>query len=187
MIIAVDAAYGDQFAFVAGVVFDKWDDDRPGDIVTRSVSGFDKYVPGEFYRRELTGILELLKDHRIRPDCIVVDGYVYLDGLSKAGLGKHLYDALEGKVSVIGVAKAEFKGIPDDFMIYRGRSRKPLYVTSAGVEAEQAKRWVMAMKGPYRRPKLLRLVDQVCRRLAVEGQTIIRSEWRCPPDECLLQ
>ena len=168
-IIAVDAAYRDQIAFVAGVVFDQWDDDRPVDIITKSVSGFEKYIPGEFYRRELTGILELLKNDQIKPDCIVVDGYVYLDGESKAGIGRYLYEALGGKVSIIGVAKAAFKGIPDEFMIFRGRSRKPLYVTSVGVDTNQAKRWVMTMKGPYRRPDLLRLVDQICRRLAAKG------------------
>ena len=168
-IIAVDAAYKEHIAFVAGVVFDQWDDDRPADITSKPISGFDKYVPGEFYRRELTGILELLKDYRIKPDHIIVDGYVYLDGVRKAGLGKYLYEALGGKVSVIGVAKAAFKGIPDEFRLYRGQSRKPLYVTSAGVETALAKRWVLTMKGPYRRPDLLRLVDQVCRRLAVEG------------------
>ena len=167
-IIAVDAAYREHIAFVAGVVFDQWDDDRPVDIISKPISGFDKYVPGEFYRRELIGILELLKNDRIKPEHIVVDGYVYLDGVSKAGLGKYLYDALGGKVSVIGVAKAAFKDIPDEYMIYRGRSRKPLYVTSAGVETALAKRWVLTMKGPYRRPDLLRLVDQVCRHLATE-------------------
>ena len=168
-IIAVDAAYKEHIAFVAGVVFDQWDDDRPVDIISKPISGFDKYVSGEFFRRELIGILELLKDYRIRPGHIIVDGYVYLDGVRKAGLGKYLYEALGGKVSVIGVAKTAFKGIPDEFRLYRGQSRKPLYVTSAGVETALAKRWVLTMKGPYRRPDLLRLVDQVCRRLAVDN------------------
>ena len=168
-ILAVDAAYRDHIAFVAGVVFDQWDDDRPVDIFSKPVSAFDKYVPGEFYRRELNGILELLKDDRIKPEYIVVDGYVYLDGVRKAGLGKHLYEALRGRVAVIGVAKSAFKSISDEFIIYRGQSRKPLYVTSVGVDTALAKRWVVTMKGPYRQPDLLRLVDQVCRRLAAEG------------------
>jgi hypothetical protein len=34
---------------------------------------------------------------------------VYLDGFSEAGLGKYLYDALKGEVSVVGMAKSDSK------------------------------------------------------------------------------
>lgn len=47
---------------------------------------------------------KLLSKHNLKPDCIIVDGFVHLED-DKPGLGKHLYDALNGKVRVIGVAK----------------------------------------------------------------------------------
>ena len=36
--------------------------------------------------------------------------------------------------------------------VYRGGSRSPLYVTAAGVGAEEAAGWVASMEGPYRVP-----------------------------------
>lgn len=113
MILAVDVSYCRQTAVAAGVAFKKWDEARPRAIFTSTISAFGAYIPGEFHRRELGCILGLLTEHRIRPACIIVDGYVYLDGVSKAGMGKYLYDILEGKVMVIGVAKKPFKDISE--------------------------------------------------------------------------
>ena len=163
MILAVDVHYKGQKAVVAGVLFEKWDDDHPCEIFMSAASDVEKYVPGEFYKRELPCILKLLEDHNIHPDCIVIDGFVHLDGVGKAGLGKHLYDALEGGVSVIGVAKKPFKDISDSFAVDRGRSDKPLYVTSEGIEIETAKKLVATMSGRFRVPTLLKMVDQACR------------------------
>ena len=145
------------------MLFENWDDDHPCEIYKSTVSNMDPYKPGEFYKRELPCILKLLGDHEIRPDCIVVDGFVYLDGVGKAGLGKHLYDALEGGVDVIGVAKKPFKNISHFFAVYRGRSHKPLYVTSEGIEMDTAKKLVATMSGRFRVPTLLKMVDQACR------------------------
>ena len=163
MILAVDVHYKGQIAVVAGVSFENWDDDCPCEIFMSTVSNIEKYKPGEFYKRELPCILKLLEDHNIRPDCIVIDGFVYLDGVGKAGLGKHLYDALEGGVNVIGVAKKPFKEISERFAIYRGKSDNPLYVTSAGIEIGTAKKMVITMSGRFRMPTLLKRVDQACR------------------------
>lgn len=163
MILAVDADYDGQTAVVSGVVFEKWDDDRPSGIFTSTVTSFAEYVPGEFCRRELPYILRLLKEHRIRPACIVVDGYVYLDGVSEAGLGKYLYEALGGNVIVVGVAKKPFRNISKDFAMNRAKSDKPLYVTSAGLDTRKAKKLVATMSGKFRVPDLLKRVDQVCR------------------------
>lgn len=112
---------------------------------------------------EISGRKKLLEDHNIRPDCIVIDGFVYLDGVGKAGLGKHLYDALKGRVNVIGVAKRPFKNISDFFAIYRGGSDNPLYVTSEGIEIDIAKKLVATMSGLFRVPTLLKRVDRACR------------------------
>jgi len=163
MILAVDVYYEGKNAVVAGVLFENWDDDHPCEIYKSTVSNMDPYKPGEFYKRELPCILELLRDHDLKPDCIVVDGFVYLDGVGKAGLGKHLYDALEGRVSVIGVAKKRFKDISGAFAVCRGSSDKPLYVTSEGIEIDTAKKLVTTMSGRFRVPTLLKMVDQACR------------------------
>ena len=163
MILAVDVHYMGRKARIAGVLFENWDDDHPCEVVMSTVSDIEQYKPGEFYKRELPCVLKLLGDHEIRPDCIVVDGFVYLDGVTKAGLGKHLYDALEGRVNVIGVAKKPFKDISGYFAVYRGRSDKPLYVTSEGIEIETAKKLVATMSGRFRVPTLLKMVDQACR------------------------
>lgn len=94
----------------------------------------------------------------------MIDGFVYLDGVNKPGLGKHLYDSLGKDTIVIGVAKRPFKDICDDYAIYRGRSKKPLYVTAEGIDLNQAFEAITQMHGKFRIPDLLKKVDQVCRR-----------------------
>ena len=60
-------------------------------------------------------------------ECVVIDGYVWLDEAQKAGLGAHLFAALEGKTPVIGVAKTHFLGAPAS-EVKRGSAERPLYV-----------------------------------------------------------
>lgn len=122
-----------------------------------------RYEPGKFYKRELPCILHLLDEHALDPPIIIVDGFVFLDGCEKPGLGKYLYDTRNGCNAVIGVAKSAFAGIPSEYAIYRGSSRKPLYVTAIGMDVNKAKAFVQAMHGPQRLPKLLKRVDQLCR------------------------
>ena len=163
MILAVDVHYSENHATVAGVVFETWTDETPDMELACSVKNIADYQPGQFYKRELPCILKLIEATGLQPECIVVDGLVYLDGSSKAGLGRHLFDALGGKVPVIGVAKKLFKGISPQHEIYRGASAKPLYVTAVGVDLIQAKEYVRSMHGKYRQPTLLKWVDRVCR------------------------
>ena len=162
MILAVDVRYSEKHAIVAGLVFEDWQDDAPEMELASSVEGVAEYQPGQFYKRELPCILKLIKEHDLQPECIVVDGLVYLDGISRAGLGRHLYDALRGKVAVIGVAKKPFQGIGTQHEMYRGTSKKPLFITAVGIELSQAKENVRIMHGKYRQPTLLKRVDQVC-------------------------
>lgn len=163
MILSVDVDYRDTGAFIAGISFSHWEDARESGIFTSTLGIIDDYVPGEFYRRELPCILKLVEEHAISPETIVIDGFVYLGGNREPGLGSHLYDALSGKVKVVGVAKRPFKGIPQKCELLRGRSRKPLYITSAGMPLEVAKYLIHSMHGNYRMPTLLRKTDQVCR------------------------
>ncbi len=101
--------------------------------------------------------------HDLFPDTIVVDGYVYLDSDMKKGLGYHLYKSLNESVKVIGVAKNSFHNISEEFKRYRRDSIKPLYITSIGVSLDDAKKFILKMDGEFRFPKLLKLVDAVCR------------------------
>jgi len=122
-----------------------------------------EYKPGQFYERELPCIQTLLEKFELKPHCIVVDSYVFLDGVQRPGLGKYVYDALDGKVAIIGVAKTSFDGIGEQFQIHRGQSVKPLFITCAGIELELAKAHILSMYGKHRIPTLLKAADQLCR------------------------
>lgn len=161
MILAVDVTYSDEDAVVAGVLFQDWRDEAPEKELISRYPHPASYQPGEFYKRELPCILQLIKEHSLQPDCIVVDGFVYLDGHDRPGLGKHLFDALGGKVMVIGVAKSSFKGIGTEFELCRGGSLRPLFVTAVGVALDQAKEFILSMQGRYRIPTLLKRADQL--------------------------
>jgi deoxyribonuclease V len=47
--------------------------------------------------------------------------------------------------------------------VRRGDSQKPLYVTAAGVSAEDAASRISEMHGPFRIPTLLKQVDTLAR------------------------
>ena len=164
VILAVDVNYRAGEAIVAGVAFDSWTDSESLASYISVVESVNDYEPGSFYRRELPCILKLLSEHHLTPATILIDGYVYLDGSSSPGLGRHLYDALEQKVMIIGVAKKPFKGIAAVHEVYRGNSSRPLYVTCAGIELSVAKQRTKSMHGPYRIPTILRKVDQLSRK-----------------------
>jgi len=177
-LLAVDVHYvgdGADGAYVAGVVFRNWDDVQPEKTSISHINSVAEYVPGEFYKRELPCILQLLKEHDLQPDCIVIDGYVYLDGNSQAGLGWHLHQALDGKVAIIGVAKSSFSAIDASFGICRGGSIKPLYITSQGVDVATAQANIAAMHGSFRIPTLLKLVDQLCREAADQASLKLQA------------
>lgn len=163
MILAVDVFYQNSKGSVAGLLFENWVDEQEKAAFTSACYYVQEYVSGQFYRRELPCILKLIEEHCLKPDCIIIDGFVYLDGIGRPGLGKYLYEALQGKVAVIGVAKNMLKGLPAGCEVYRGKSLRPLYVTSVGVEPEKARRFIRMMHGVHRIPTLLKKVDQLCR------------------------
>jgi deoxyribonuclease V len=165
MKLAVDTHYADDTAKVAGILFKDWQDDNYVEKYVCQVSANKSYEPGNFYKRELPGIQALIKKIDIRPEIIIIDGYVFLDGIAKPGLGKHLYNWLDEKIPVIGVAKNPFKGIKYENEITRGKSCKPLFVTCAGIDLAEAKKNISSMHGRYRMPTLLKLVDQLSRKI----------------------
>ena len=163
MILAVDAYYHKTNASVAGIAFESWSACNPISVHVSRVERVSAYVSGEFYQRELPCILALLNEHELSPGTIIIDGYVYLDGSSTPGLGKHLYDALKGHVTVVGVAKQAFADLGSQYAIVRGNSTRPLYVTAEGMVLERAKACIMAMHGKHRIPTLLKRADQESR------------------------
>jgi deoxyribonuclease V len=161
LVACVDVDYRDPVAVAAGVWFRGW---AASETEVEAVTMLDEiapYQPGEFYRRELPCVLAVLK-RGPAAEVVVVDGYVWL-GPGRAGLGAHLYQALGERTAVVGVAKSRFVSATDAVPVYRGESRSPLYVTAAGVSAEEAAGWVAGMQGPYRVPTMLKRVDQLAR------------------------
>lgn len=167
MIAAFDVHYfGNRSASAAAVLFHDYKDAVPAAEYTRIVSGVADYLPGHFYRRELPCILALLDLFNEAPDEMVIDGYVMLG--DRPGLGQHLFESLHGAIPVIGVAKSKFKG-SSGAEVLRGRSTKPLYITSAGMDIRKASEKIRIMHGPYRVPDLLRHADLLARMKAKQA------------------
>ncbi len=164
MILAVDVGYHERHAVTAGVLFRDWEDGEPAGELTVRCSIVAEYEPGEFWRRELPCVLELLRELERTPECIVVDGHVYLDAEGRPGFGKRLYDALRGQSAVIGVAKRRYKDTPLSAAVFRGGSRRPLYVTAAGIGEAEARDCITRMHGEHRLPTILKRVDRLSRR-----------------------
>ena len=99
-----------------------------------------------------------------KPDAILIDGYVWLDGKGRRGLGAHFYEELGLGIPVIGAAKTRFAGA-ETFaeQVVRGRSTNPLWVTAAGMDADEAAANVRSMHGEHRIPTLVALADRLAR------------------------
>ena len=161
MIAAVDVYYRDDATAMAGaVVFPGFADSAAYRTYTLSISVVENYVPGQFYRRELPCILAILKIIEEEIDIMIVDGYVNLG--KNPGLGQHLYNILDEKKKVIGIAKKHFRG-SDALKVFRGGSMRPLYITAAGIEPSMAAKLIAQMHGKHKLPTLLRQADSLSR------------------------
>jgi deoxyribonuclease V len=97
-------------------------------------------------------------------DVVIIDGYVWLGGGNKPGLGAHLFQVLGERIPVVGVAKTRLKGADSACEVVRGRSTRPLFITAAGISADRAVQHIRSMHGPYRIPTLLKRADVLCRK-----------------------
>ncbi len=160
MILAFDTYYYDGKAKTIAVSFTNWEDEVPTKICTDIIEGVAPYEPGSFYKRELPCILSLLKQVNLEDVyLIIVDGYVILEE-KHLGLGGYLYQALEGEIPVVGIAKSEFVSKTSVFTeVCRGESKKPLYVTTIGIDRDEVCNAIKRMHGKYRMPTLLQIVD----------------------------
>ncbi|MFT3713072.1 MAG: endonuclease V [Archangium sp.] len=149
-------------ARAACVLASDWSDAAPTRSVTELISGIAEYEPGAFYKRELPCLLRVLaKAGAVQ--CVVIDGYVWLDREGTRGLGAHLHEALGRGVPVIGIAKTAFKGSEMALKLMRPGSDKPLFVTAAGITAETALAHAQRLHGAFRIPTLLKDVDTLAR------------------------
>jgi deoxyribonuclease V len=169
VILAIDVHYQMDHAFIAGVLFVNWLDNTETKLYFSEYENVEKYISGQFFRRELPCLLKLLKEHHLSPAFIIIDGFVNL-GINKKGLGMHLFEALNETTPIIGVAKNAFKGIAENNKIFRGNSTKPLYITSVGIGLEKAKYLMMSMHGKYRIPHLIKRADSECRKMLCTQQ-----------------
>lgn len=163
MKLVVDVQYTNTTALCAGILFDHWNTSEISQKLLTYTQNIQAYESGSFYKRELPCIINLIKEHNLAPELIIIDGYVFLDGESEAGLGKYLYDHLKGNIPIIGVAKKAFNEIAPDYEILRGTSTKSLYITAIDIPLAEAKEKIATMQGEHRIPTLLRQVDQLCR------------------------
>ncbi len=166
MIIALDVHYRDGIAKAVALAFPGWQDQEPIRIQESVLTEVAPYEPGQFYKRELPCLLEVLSHFSTSEiDLLIVDGYVILDDEGTYGLGGYLFDAFDQQIPVIGVAKRSFKDNSRHVVeVYRGDSQNPLFISAVGVELALAAEWIKGMHGSYRLPDLLRILDQRTKR-----------------------
>src|SRR5919109_4647255 len=155
MIACTDVYYGHSQAIAACLLFRHWSDDHACLEVTERLKQPVPYEPGRFYRRELPGLLSVIERVPGRPEVIIIDGYVWLGDEFHPGLGAYLYEALARVAPVIGVAKALFQEGPAVRAIKRGASSRPLYISAAGIDLDEAAQRVLELHGEFRIPTLL--------------------------------
>jgi deoxyribonuclease V len=122
----VDVDYRDAGAVAACVVFADWPAAQPARTYTIHLRQVEPYEPGQFYKRELPCLLEVLSRVTEPLEVVVIDGHVWLTAETDPGLGAHLYEALHRRSAVIGVAKSRFHGTGPAREVFRGRSHRPL-------------------------------------------------------------
>jgi deoxyribonuclease V len=162
MYACLDAGYESNKVIAACVLFRDWRDEHSAREITACLNGVMSYIPGRFYLRELPALLAVLGKVTDPLETLVVDGFVWLDARRSPGLGAHLYEAMGRKMPIIGVAKTAYRGAPAVETV-RGKGRRPLYITAAGIPPEEAAKLILSMHGPFRLPTLLRRADNLCR------------------------
>lgn len=165
MKIVIDVGYDEKKANAASISFQNWKDSSPTYSKKILLENIADYEPGKFYLRELPCIEASLHQYDLNEvDTIIIDGFVWLNSEKKPGLGAYLFEKLDKKIPIIGVAKRKFHG-ENIFMetIKRGESKNPLFITAEGIEVAKAAELIQNMHGEFRIPTLLKAVDQLSR------------------------
>ena len=164
MIVCLDVDYRAASVVTACVGFTAWTDATAvREHVVRSAEPAAAYAPGRFYERELpylrAALASLGAAFGAPVELAIVDGYVWL-APGRPGLGAHLHAAIG--VPVVGIAKTSFAE-SDAIPVVRGTSARPLFVTAAGIDPDEAARHVAEMHGPFRIPTLIKRADTLAR------------------------
>ncbi|WP_130733879.1 endonuclease V [Flavobacterium sp. J27] len=163
MIVTIDVHYKADYAKTVLLFFENWQSETPTKVITHNTEDVLPYEPGSFYKRELPCILSALQETTLEAiKLIIIDGHIYVDNEGKYGLGGYLFEALDQKFPIIGVAKSSFQSNKDTVVeIFRGESKNPLFVSAIGIDKEEAAHSIQNMYGAYRLPHLLKLMDQI--------------------------
>ncbi len=168
MKLAIDLHFDSVGASVAALAFDEWDAAEPSRSFTSRIQHVEKAVRGELDLRALPCFLQLLREHALAAELIVINGLVHLDAQETPGLGRHLYHALGGSCPIIGVAKTAPAGMPEQFEVQREEETRPLIITCVGIDLGASKARVRGMHGRKRVPTLLKLAARLAKNSATE-------------------
>jgi len=162
MLLAIDVHYREKEAKAVGVLF-HWEDEEPKEVFVENLQGIEDYISGQFYKRELPCLLKIIEKIDISIlDAIIVDGHIYVDNNFEYGLGGKLYEVLDKKIPIIGVAKTPFfKNKETIRELYRGESKTPLYISSIGLNLDIVIDCIKNMYGKSRMPYILRCLDKI--------------------------
>ena len=163
MYLALDVHYKNNYAKSVGLTFLTKDDEAPLNTFIETIKDVAPYQPGEFYKRELPCLLQIIAKVDLNQiDAILVDGHVYVDNDGQFGLGGYLYQALDEKVPVIGIAKRAFYANTKTVVeVVRGTSKNPLHISAIGMPLETATQLIKTMHGNHRHPTLLKTLDTI--------------------------
>ena len=162
----LDVHYKGSGACAACVLAESWKSQLPSRSYVVEIETVEPYESGNFFRRELPCLLSVLRLLPSLPELVVVDGYVWLSPNHRPGLGAYLYDALGRRTPVVGIAKSAFAGADicsTAAHVFRGSSRKPLFVTAIGMDLEVAEQCVQQMHGKHRIAEMVRIADRLSR------------------------
>jgi len=164
MVVIIDADYNEETrkGHVAGIVAKNILSEQEEYVITAFVTEIEDYIPGQFYRRELQSVDSIISQiEKGDIEMIVVDGYAD-SGTEEHALGTYVYEKYN--IPVIGIGKNKYdRCVLENLEVYRGKSKKPLYVTSKGMDNEQAKTLVKKMAGKFRIPYLVKYADNRAR------------------------
>lgn len=150
-------------ANAAAVAFDAWDAAEATKTWVSPIAQVDKPKRGEPDLREVLCVTQLLSEHKLEPELLVIDGFVHLDSDDTPGIGQHLHQALGGKVPVVGVSKKSLPGLSSQFEVMREEETPPLVVTSVGIDIGAAKVRLRSMHGRKRVPTLMKLAARLAK------------------------
>lgn len=150
-------------AHAAAVAFEAWDAAEATKTYLTHIPQIEKPVRGELDLRELPCVMQLLQEHKLEPELLVIDGFVHVDADDTPGLGHHLFHALAGRVPVVGVSKKSLPGLSSQFEVMREEEAAPVLVTTAGIDIGAAKVRVRSMHGRKRVPTLMKLAARLAK------------------------